>query len=92
MFCQLYLELQHDITWGGIGKGKLYFLLLKLVKSHEGPLGQRKVSELICRELKVEVEVIFSLAHVFILSFYLNPFTPEPPVTARADPGPFYPL
>ena len=22
----------------------------------------------------------------------LNPFAPEPPVTARADPGPFYPL
>ena len=21
----------------------------------------------------------------------LNPFAPEPPVTARADPGPFYP-
>ena len=33
-----------------------------------------------------------------ILSFtcnffaYFNPFAPEPPVTARADPGPFYPL
>ena len=23
---------------------------------------------------------------------HLNPFAPEPPVTARADPGPFYPL
>ena len=23
---------------------------------------------------------------------YINPFAPEPPVTARADPGPFYPL
>ena len=22
----------------------------------------------------------------------LNPFAPEPPVTARADPDPFYPL
>ena len=22
----------------------------------------------------------------------LNPFTPEPPITTRADPGPFYPL
>ena len=21
----------------------------------------------------------------------INPFAPEPPVTARADPGPFYP-
>ena len=23
---------------------------------------------------------------------HFNPFAPEPPVTARADPGPFYPL
>ena len=22
----------------------------------------------------------------------INPFAPEPPVTAHADPGPFYPL
>ena len=22
----------------------------------------------------------------------INPFAPEPPVTTRADPGPFYPL
>ena len=26
----------------------------------------------VCRELKVEVEVIFSVVHVFILSFYLK--------------------
>ena len=24
--------------------------------------------------------------------FAINPFAPEPPVTARADPRPFYPL
>ena len=24
--------------------------------------------------------------------YLINPFAPEPPVTARADPGPFYPL
>ena len=24
--------------------------------------------------------------------FLFNPFAPEPPVTARADPGTFYPL
>ena len=73
MFCQWYLELQHDITWGGIGKGKLYFLLLKSVKCHEGPLGQRKVSELICRELKVEVEVIIFLLSMFLFyHFILN--------------------
>ena len=23
---------------------------------------------------------------------FFNPFAPEPPVTAGADPGPFYPL
>ena len=27
-----------------------------------------------------------------LLKSVLNPFAPEPPVTARADPGPFYPL
>ena len=26
------------------------------------------------------------------LNHLINPFAPEPPVTARADPGPFYPL
>ena len=28
----------------------------------------------------------------FLFLFHINPFAPEPPVTARADPGPFYPL
>ena len=28
----------------------------------------------------------------FFLTQHINPFAPEPPVTARADPGPFYPL
>ena len=28
----------------------------------------------------------------FVSLIYFNPFAPEPPVTARADPGPFYPL
>ena len=37
---------------GGIGKGKLYFLLLKLVKCQEGPLGQRKVSQLILSSIE----------------------------------------
>ena len=27
-----------------------------------------------------------------ILCKLVNPFAPEPPVTARADPRPFYPL
>ena len=27
-----------------------------------------------------------------IIIYFINPFAPEPPVTARADPGPFYPL
>ena len=26
------------------------------------------------------------------VALVINPFAPEPPVTARADPGPFYPL
>ena len=28
----------------------------------------------------------------FVLYYHFNPFAPEPPVTAHADPGPFYPL
>ena len=27
-----------------------------------------------------------------LLEMDINPFAPEPPVTARADSGPFYPL
>ena len=30
------------------------------------------------------------ITHVRQVTFF-NPFAPEPPVTARADPGPFYP-
>ena len=33
--------------------------------------------------------VLMPPGHPIIL---FNPFAPEPPVTARADPGPFYPL
>ena len=33
------------------------------------------------------------VVHIVAVEMYrLNPFAPEPPVTARADPGPFYPL
>ena len=28
----------------------------------------------------------------YLEKYYFNPFAPEPSVTARADPGPFYPL
>ena len=38
---------------------------------------------------EVGVQVCLSLCYVHS---YINPFAPEPPVTARADPGPFYPL
>ena len=24
--------------------------------------------------------------------YFINPFAPEPPITVRADPRPFYPL
>ena len=53
-----------------IGKGKLYFFLLKSVKCQEGPLGQRKVSQLICRQLKGEVEVIFFSCPCFYLNYH----------------------
>ena len=55
---------------GGKGKGKLYFFLLKSVKCQEGPLGQRKVSQLICRQLKGEVEVIFFSCPCFYLNYH----------------------
>ena len=29
---------------------------------------------------------------IFVNPHSFNPFAPEPPVTGRADPGPFYPL
>ena len=33
------------------------------------------------------------VVHIVAVEMYrLNPFAPEPPVTARTDPGPFYPL
>ena len=54
---------------GGIGKGKLYFFLLKSVKCQEGRLGQRKVSQLIC-QLKGEVEVIFFSCPCFYLNYH----------------------
>ena len=54
----------------GIGKGKLIFFLLKSVKCQEGPLGQRKVSQLICRQLKGEVEVIFFSCPCFYLNYH----------------------
>ena len=35
----------------------------------------------------------FSLENLRVdIELRVNPFVPEPPVTARADPGPFYPL
>ena len=37
------------------------------------------------RKVKVETAILMPL-------FILNPFAPEPPVTARADPRSFYPL
>ena len=43
-----------------------------------------KYVQLVGKELD-SPEVILSL-------FFFNPFAPEPPVTARADQGPFYPL
>ena len=37
--------------------------------------------------------IIFYLNGCLTVSLgLLNPFAPKPPVTARADPGPFYPL
>ena len=43
--------------------------------------------------LNLLMMVLFIQNWLMFLNFSLfNPFAPEPPVTARADPGPFYPL
>ena len=43
----------------------------------------------VCVVVNFSSQVIF----IFLLfQLHINPFAPEPPVTARADPGPFYPL
>ena len=36
--------------------------------------------------------LLISLLGLIHLILDINPFAPEPPVTARADPDPFYPL
>ena len=42
-------------------------------------------------DLLENVQVVATKAG-HLSEYNLNPFAPEPPVTARADPGPFYPL
>ena len=37
-------------------------------------------------------EPILIISHFILRHQFINPFAPEPPVTARADPRPFYPL
>ena len=40
---------------------------------------------------KLEHILLITMLTIKIL-FAINPFAPEPPVTARADPRPFHPL
>ena len=40
----------------------------------------------------VDVVVNFLSQEILYFILFFNPFAPEPPVTARADPGTFYPL
>ena len=35
---------------------------------------------------------LYKSLDIIIIIIIINPFAPEPLVTARADPGPFYPL
>ena len=44
------------------------------------------------KNIKLLLHVYDALVSVNCLKDEVNPFAPEPPVTARADPGPFYPL
>ena len=52
---------------GGIGKGKLYFLFLKSVKCQEGPLGQRKVSQLILSSIEGQGHFLSCPCFYFII-------------------------
>ena len=51
-----------------------------LLANKEGVITQRQYSVRTFRENQQKLATLF------------NPFAPETPVTARADPGPFYPL
>ena len=42
--------------------------------------------------MKNGIIIIIIIMIIFTIIININPFAPEPPVTARADPGPFYPL
>ena len=45
------------------------------------------------REVRINVDICTTTATTnYYINININPFAPEPPVTARADPGPFYPL
>ena len=41
---------------------------------------------------KVNIQIEHKKPEELANQLAINPFAPEPPVTARADPGPFYPL
>ena len=46
--------------------------------------------QMITGAVYIDLKKAFHLVdHEYLL---FNPFTPEPPITAHADPGPFYPL
>ena len=57
----------------------------------DGTLGAREFS---CKRANniPKLPSIDYVAKKLGTSHDVNPFAPEPPVTARADPGPFYPL
>ena len=39
-----------------------------------------------------EIQYLSLTQTILVKMTLFNPFAPEPPVTARTDPGPFYPL
>ena len=54
----------------GIGKGKLYFFPFEVGKMPGRPFRTKKVSQLICRQLKGKVEVIFFSCPCFYLNYH----------------------
>ena len=53
---------------------------------------KRLIETAICTKFKTKLKSSFGLDFKHSLIFLINPFAPEPPATACADPGPSYPL
>ena len=58
----------------------------------DGQLYRGSVGNLFAHLFRKLLQLFIKEKAKIFTNAFLNPFTPEPPVTARADPGPFFPL